>query len=119
MPRRQGISIEQLYCAMPSEDERYYLHKLLYTVSYPKSFKDLWTYDGIVYPTFKQACIVRGLLESDNEWDICLTEASSFQTGCQFHQLFTMILLYNNPTDPLSLFNRHIHHLSDDCQHHL
>src|SRR5438552_4181875 len=63
--------------------------------------------------------MARGLLESDDEWDICLTEASSFQTGHQLRQLFVTILLYNSPTDPLGLFNRYRQHLSDDCRHHL
>src|SRR5216117_2319841 len=92
---------------------------LLYTVRGPKSFEDLRTYDGIIYSTYKQACTARGLLESDDEWDICLTEASSFQTGHQLRQLFTTILLYNSPTDPLNLFHRHRQHLSDDCRYRL
>ena len=63
--------------------------------------------------------MARGFLESDDEWDICLTEVSFFQTGSQLRQLFTVILLYNNPAEPLALFNRHYQHLSDDCQYHL
>ena len=71
----------------------------------------------LLYCTYKQACMARGLLESDDE--CCLTEASSFQTGHQLRQLFTTILLYNSPTDPLNLFNRHRQHLSDDCRYRL
>ncbi|TMC16317.1 MAG: hypothetical protein E6J34_20245 [Chloroflexi bacterium] len=118
-PRKSGVSIGRVYFAVPSEGERYYLRMLLYTVRGPKSFKDLRTYNGIVYSTYKEACTVRGLLESDDEWDICLTEASSFQTGHQFRQLFATILLYNNLTDPLALFNRFSSQLSDDCRHRL
>src|SRR5204863_1710589 len=95
------------------------LRMLLYTVKGPKSFEHLQTYDGIIYSTYKGACIARELLESDDEWDICLTEASSFQTGDQLRRLFVTILLYNSPTDPLSLFNRYRQHLSDDCRHRL
>src|SRR6266480_3800277 len=64
-------------------------------------------------------CMARGLLESDDEWDICLTEASSFQTGDQLRRLFVTILRYNSLTDPLGLFNRYRQHLSDDCRHRL
>ena len=85
----------------------------------PKSFEDLPTYDGVIHNTYKEACMARGLLESDDEWDICLTEASSFQTGYQLRQLFVTILLYNSLTDPLSLFNRYRQHLSGDCRHRL
>ena len=65
------------------------------------------------------SCMARGLLEFDDEWDICLTEASCFQTGHQLRQLFTTILLYNNPTDPRTLFNKYSRHLSDDCRYRL
>ena len=119
MPRRSGVCIGRVYFAVPSEGERYYLRMLLYTVKGPKSFKDLRTYNGVVYSTYKEACAARGLLESDDEWDMCLTEASSFQTGHQLRQLFTTILLYNNPTDPLGLFNRFSPPLSDDCRYRL
>jgi hypothetical protein len=29
------------------------------------SYKDLRTYNGIVYQTFKEACVARGLLKDD------------------------------------------------------
>ena len=66
-PRKSGISIGRLYFAVPSEGERYYLRMLLYTVRGPKSFEDLRTYHGTVYSTYKEACMARGLLESDDE----------------------------------------------------
>src|SRR5436305_15304990 len=92
---------------------------LFYAVKCPKSFRDLRTYNVIVHPTYKEACVARGLLETDDECDVCLGEASTFQTGHQFRQLFTTILLYNNAADPLTLFNRFNQHLSDDCRHRL
>jgi PIF1-like helicase/Helitron helicase-like domain at N-terminus len=118
-PRKSGVSVGRVYFAVPSEGERYYLRMLLYTVKGPKSFDDLRTYDGRIYSTYKEACMARGLLESDDEWDICLTEASTFQTGHQLRQLFSTILLYNNPSDPLALFDRFSPHLSDDCRYRL
>jgi hypothetical protein len=41
------------------------------------------TYQGILLPTFQDACLARGLLESDDEWHLCLTEAGFIQTGSQ------------------------------------
>ena len=43
---------------------------------------------------------------------MCLNEASTFQTGHQLRQLFATILLYNVPTDTISLFNRYREYLS-------
>jgi PIF1-like helicase/Helitron helicase-like domain at N-terminus len=119
IPRRSGFTIGRVYFAVPSEGERYYLRMLLYTVKCPTSLEALRTYEGIIYPTYKEACIARGLLETDEEWDICLTEAGSFQTGHQLRQLFATILLNNSPANPIGLFYRHFHLLSDDCQYRL
>ena len=58
-------------------------------------------------------------MESDNEWNQCLEEAALIQTGHQLRQLFTSILLHNDPLDPLSLYERHLTSLSDDCRYRL
>ena len=92
---------------------------LLYIVTYPTSFEYLRTFEGQLYDTFQAACLARGLLETDDEWDTCLNEAGSIQSGHQLRQLFTVILLGNTPADPLGLFDRHLHNLSDDCSYRL
>jgi hypothetical protein len=63
--------------------------------------------------------MARGLLETDDEWDSCLTEAATIDTGSQLRELFVSILLYNNPSGPCALFERHAHSLSDDCRYRL
>jgi hypothetical protein len=119
-PRHVRFStIGRVYFAVPSAGERYYFRMLLYVVTCPTSFEYLRTYEGVLYNTFQEACTARGLLETDDEWDICLNEAGFIQSGEQLHQLFVIILLRNNPADPLGLFDRHLHHLSDDCRHRL
>ena len=119
-PRRGRFStIGRVYFAVPSAGERYYLRMLLYVVTCPTSFEYLRTYEGVVYNTFQEACMARGLLETDDEWDTCLNEAGFTQSGEQLRQLFVIILLGNTPADPLGLFNRHLHHLSDDCRNRL
>jgi hypothetical protein len=52
---------------------------LLYVVTSPTSWEALRTFNGVTHPTFKAACAARGLLEGDEEWDICLTEAALMQ----------------------------------------
>lgn len=119
-PRQRGFSmIGRVYFAIPSDGERYFLRMLLYNVPSPTSFEDLRTYQGILHPTFQDACLARGLLESDDEWDICLAEAGFIQTGFQLRSLFAMILINNSPGDPLTLFNTHLPNLSDDCWYKL
>jgi hypothetical protein len=119
-PRKQGFSmIGRVYFSVPSDGERYFLRMLLYNVRTPTSFEDLRTYRGTVLPTFQDACLAHGLLESDNEWHTCLTEAGFIQTGSQLRSLFTMILINNSPANPLALFTAHSTNLSDDCRHKL
>src|SRR5271169_4494512 len=74
---------------------------------------------GIVHQNFKSACIARGLLDSDEQWDRSLTEAASWQGGFQLCELFVCILLHCQPADALQLWRNHIVNLSDDYRHRL
>ena len=118
-PRRKGTSVGRVYFCPPSTGERYYIRMLLYHVPGPTSFEYLRTVNGVLKETFQDACAARGLLETDDEWDSCLTEAATIDTGSQLRELFVCILLYNNPSDPRALFERHAHSLSDDCCYRL
>src|SRR6266446_6364904 len=117
--RRRGFQIGRMYYAHPSSGERFYLHLLLTSVKGAKSFEDLRSFQDTQYPSFREACIARGLLEDDNEWDQCLQEASHMQTGRQLRHLFVTILKDCNPTDPSRLWNTFWHHICDDLRHQL
>jgi hypothetical protein len=49
---------------------------LLNYVKGATSYEHLQTVDGRQHDTFKDTCIVMGLLANDNEWDQALEEAS-------------------------------------------
>ena len=68
-PRQRGDSIGRMYFVHPAAGEQYYLRMLLSIVCGATSFENLRTVDGIVYPSFKEACIALGLLQNDEEWD--------------------------------------------------
>jgi hypothetical protein len=74
--RKKGFSIGRMYYAHSTSGERYYLRMLLNCVKGATSYEHLWTVDGIVHDTFKDACITMGLLADDNEWHQALEEAS-------------------------------------------
>jgi hypothetical protein len=79
--RKRGFAIGRMYFVPPTAGERFYLRTLLTVVCGPRSFDDLRSFEGILYPTFKDACNARGLLEDDGEWRLCLADASQLQTG--------------------------------------
>lgn len=118
--RRGGFSIGRMYFAGPAAGERFYLRTLLTVVPGATSFEDLRTVDGVVCPTFQAACLARGLLEDDNEWELCLEEAAVMQTGHQLRQLFATILKENSPLrDPVALWDRFKQNICDDVRHKL
>jgi hypothetical protein len=117
-PRKTATgAIGRLYMVQPSEGERYYLRILLTHIKGATSFDDLKTINGYICSTFKEACILLGLLEDDTEWDICLHEASQIKTGQQLRHLFAMILLYCQPAVPETLWNNHKLALCEDILH--
>ena len=82
--RKRGYSIGRMYFVSLNSSERFYLQLLLIIVKGPTSFEDLWTVDGVIYESFKAACVARKLLEDDEEWIQCLREAAIMKIG---HQL--------------------------------
>jgi hypothetical protein len=65
---KRGFAIGRMYYAHPTLGERYYLRMLLNCVTGATSYEHLRTVDGTKHDTFKDACIVMGLLANDNEW---------------------------------------------------
>ena len=57
----------------------------------PKSFEDLHTVNGVLCPTFKEACFRQGLLQDDGEWIQCLEEATVMHTGRRLCALFASL----------------------------
>ena len=61
----------------PGSGEIYYLRLLLNFVRGPTCYKEIRTVDGVVYPTFRDACYTRGLLDDDREYIDAIYEASN------------------------------------------
>ena len=69
---------------------------------------------GNVCSSYKEAARRRGLLEDDRELDECLMDAAASAIPRQMRQLFSTILLFNVPTDPLALWENHNAFLAED-----
>ena len=81
------------------------------------SYQALWTVNGVLCNTFKDACQARGLLDDDQEWLLCLQEAAGMRTGQGLRNLFVTILLFCNPMHPHQLWEATRVHLCDDLDH--
>jgi hypothetical protein len=112
--RRQNFAIGRMYFVSPHAGERFFLRTLLSVVRGPRSWDDLYTYGGTRYSTFREACLARGLLEDDGEWDQCLAEAAHMQTGSSLRRLFCIILQFCEPAHPERLWNRYRENICDD-----
>lgn len=92
---------------------------LLYEVRSPTSFCHLRVVNGFEHHTFKEACEARGLLQSDSEHDRCLNEAAFFKSAAALRRLFITIIIFNEPTNPRSLFDRHESNMAEDIPYML
>jgi hypothetical protein len=71
----------------------------------------------MLYPTFKEACKARGLLDDDYEWYSAFDEAATWAPFNQLRQLFVTMLLYCEVGDEYAFFERVWKLLADAIQH--
>ncbi|XP_072066894.1 uncharacterized protein [Arachis hypogaea] len=78
------------------------------------SFIHLRTVDGVVYSTFKEACYALGLLQDDKEFIDAMLEASTWASARYIRDLFVVLLLSNNISSPIKVWEHCYHVLSED-----
>jgi hypothetical protein len=103
-----------LYYVNPVEGERFYLRMLLMIVKGAQNFGDIKTYKGVVYNTFKEACVARGLLNNDDEWCWTFNEAASWASSVQLRHLFVTMLLFCNLQNERDFFLKYWRLMADD-----
>ncbi|XP_035834248.1 uncharacterized protein LOC110888836 [Helianthus annuus] len=117
--RQNYVVIGRIYSASPSLGEAYYLRIFLTKVKGPRSFEEIRTYDGVVYPTFRDACYARGLLDDDNEYIECIKESSFTGNGHYLRSLFATLLLSNTLSRPKVVWEKTWELLSEDILYNM
>ncbi|XP_047136782.1 uncharacterized protein LOC124813574 [Hydra vulgaris] len=108
--------IVRMYKVSPT-GELFFLRLLLLQAKGATSWEGLHTVNGIVLETFCEACVLKGLLQDDTEWQNTLSEAVLTQMPKQIRQLFSIILTFCEPDDPLHLWNTHKAFMKEDFIH--
>ncbi|CAG9762788.1 unnamed protein product [Ceutorhynchus assimilis] len=101
-----------------SNGECYYLRLLLHKVRGPTSFDDLKTTCGVLHPTFQAACRALGLLEDDAHWDRSLEEVAICRSPRMIRELFAILIVFCQLSDPNILWEKHRDSLSEDIKRH-
>ena len=117
--KRNDKVLGRMYFVYPKDRERYCLRLLLLHVKGAQGYQDIRTVNGQVHNTFGEAALALGLLEDDEEWIRCLEEAALSHSPRMLRHLFAMILNLCAPSEPLKLWDRFAHDLSEDFLHAL
>jgi hypothetical protein len=116
-PRKSAFNctVGRIYTvSINSNEELYHLRQLLFHIPGAQGYEDLRTVHHVVYSTFKEAAKALGLLDDDQEWIRCMEEAVTYAMPTALRQLFATILIFCNPTDAHSLFERYKDHMTED-----
>ncbi|KAF8109222.1 hypothetical protein N665_0100s0011 [Sinapis alba] len=105
----RSIAVEKLNFHLPGKQNIIFKgkDKLDAVISRPTSYDDIKTFDGVVYPSYKDACYARGLLDDNQEYiDDILRR--SYEISCaELRQLFVRMLM-NNSLSVQRMFGRRL-----------
>ncbi|XP_028758137.1 ATP-dependent DNA helicase PIF1-like [Neltuma alba] len=80
----------------------------------PTSFEEIRTVNGVIQPTFRDACYALGLLDDDNEYINGIIEASFWASGASLRKMFVSMLLCQSLSRPAFVWKETSKMLSED-----
>ena len=114
--RKRGESLGRIHHVPPSWGEYFYLRVLLNKVRGAQSFEEIRTYLDVEYPTYRDACYARGLLQDDKEYIDGLLEASQWGMGDYLRSFFVMLLMTDSMSRPEVVWEKTWHVLAADVE---
>ncbi|OMP07327.1 DNA helicase PIF1, ATP-dependent [Corchorus olitorius] len=115
-PRQRGRAIGRVIHINHAAGELFYLRLLLNVVRGPRSYEELRTVGGVLYPTFQGACEALQLLGNDNEWQESFDQ-SIIRVLCPVFIDVGLCLPVCEVSNPATFFERNWKLMSDDIQH--
>ena len=83
----------------------------------PTSYEDIKTFNGVLYPEYKDACFARGLLDEDQEYIDDIVRRSFESFGSDLRHVFVMMLNNNTIYMPETEWENTWQILSEDIEH--
>ncbi|CAN6890641.1 unnamed protein product, partial [Brassica oleracea] len=114
VPRKRGFAIGRIAHIQPSGDELYFLRVLLNWVRGPTSYEDIRTVDGVLYPTYEDACYALGLMDDDKEFIEAIKDASDCSSATYARKLFARMLVSKSLSQPHVVWEATWEYLTDD-----
>nr|GEY94133.1 hypothetical protein [Tanacetum cinerariifolium] len=112
--RKQGKSLGRIHHVPPSWGELYYLCAILNKVRGPMEWDDLKKVDDVLYPTYRDACYARGLLQDDKEYIDGILEASLWGMGDYLRSIFIMLIMTDSMSWPEIVWEKTWMKLAED-----
>nr|XP_043612400.1 uncharacterized protein LOC122584252 [Erigeron canadensis] len=114
---RKVVSIGRIHNVSLNTSQLFYLRILLNHVKGPASYKEIRTYGGRTYESFKETCYAMGLLDDDKEYIETIKEAARSASGPFMRSLFVMMLLSDCLVDPVVVWQQTSNLLAEDILH--
>ena len=106
--KSEDTVIGRIHSVNPLAGEAFYLRILLHNdhCRGKISFQDMKAVEnGRVCETYQEVCRELGLLRDDHEWQQVLEEAAGSKLCPQIRELYVVILMFCQPSNPRSLFD--------------
>lgn len=115
---KRNSNISRMYTVSPRAGDLFYLRLLLLHVRGPTSFESLQTVAGVHFVSAKAACMALGLLQRDDHWHHCLTEAVQSRMPRALRHLLAVVLIWGEPDDGANLWSSFAEDLCEDLRFH-